>query len=133
MKAWFLTVWNLAKGHRTMLAGVLLILVTFALVFAGKVGDGPALVVVTLGCAIAGISGKLNRHQAEVLLALGVAAKAGVDYRKGDNQAVLSDLKPLGALAAAEILPALAIHVSGSDPQAVLQAVTALTAKEPAA
>jgi hypothetical protein len=131
MKAWFLNLWNLSKGYRVMAVGVVLVVAAFALVFAGKVGTGPALVVVTIACTVAGLSGKLNRHQAEVLLALGVAAKAGIDYRKGDNQAVLADLKPLGALAAAEVLPALAIHVSGSDPKAVLQAVTALTAKEP--
>jgi hypothetical protein len=89
IRGWF-------AGKKTILGGCLVIAAGVAGVFTGKLAATEASVVVGVGISICGWSAKANRHQEEILQALGIIACAGDDFRAGNDKAAIFDMKPLG-------------------------------------
>lgn len=119
-KAWAaLVLWW--AGKKMIVGGVLVMAAGVAGVWYGKLDAVSGLAVVGFGLSIAGWSAKANRHQAELLAALGAITQAGADARAG-KLSVAGDLLPGISAAAADLSPAL---ISGAAASLHLSADTA--------
>ena len=91
-KAWAaVRVWW--QGKKTILGGALVMAAGAAGIWYGKLDPVSGLAVVGFGLSIAGYSAKVNRHQAELLAALGAISQAGADARAG-KLSIAGDLVP---------------------------------------
>jgi hypothetical protein len=81
------------QGKKAMLGGALIAIAAIAAIWMGVMSPESGLTLVGAGIAVIGFADKANRHQAELLAALEVVAKAGVQYRSGDHAGAVQEIE----------------------------------------
>jgi hypothetical protein len=111
------------QGKKTILGGGLVMAAAVAGVWFGKLDGVDGLTLLGVGLSIAGFSAKANRHQAQLLTALGGVAQAGIDARAGRPALIVQDMLPGLAALAPETLAPASLHLSANSVQELATAV----------
>jgi hypothetical protein len=73
------------QGKKTIIGGGLVMVGAVLAVALGRIDPSFGTMIFGVGASIAGMGDKANRHQAELLVALGAVAKAGIEMRAGQS------------------------------------------------
>jgi hypothetical protein len=95
------------QGKKTIIGGGLVMLGAVFAVALGRIDPSFGTMLFGVGASIAGMGDKANRHQSELLTALGEVAKAGIEMRAGQSVTnVFHSAAPTAEKAAMEFLKA---------------------------